>query len=110
MVAASRAGGVRSLVALPSSPAALAAKSATQKIPIAFSIGGDVVELGLVASYNSPAGNVTGVSVVATSLTPKRLELLDRLLPKSAPVARLVNPTNRLTTAEVKLPRKRHER
>src|SRR5215203_2713410 len=42
------------IVALPSSPAALAAKSATRKIPIAFSVGGDVVELGLVASYNSP--------------------------------------------------------
>lgn len=70
------------IVALPSSPAALAAKSATREIPIAFSVGGDVVELGLVASYNSPAGNVTGVSVVATSLTPKRLELLHGLLPK----------------------------
>jgi len=85
------------IVALPSSPAALAAKSATRKIPIAFSVGGDVVELGLVASYNSPGGNVTGVSVVATSLTPKRLELLHELLPKSAPVALLVNPTNMLT-------------
>jgi putative ABC transport system substrate-binding protein len=62
-----------------------------------------VVELGLVASYNLPGGNLTGVSVIPTSLTPKRLELLDGLLPKSAPVALLVNPTNRLASAEVKL-------
>jgi putative ABC transport system substrate-binding protein len=89
-------------VTLPSSPAALAAKAATPKIPIVFSLGADVVELGLVASYNSPDGNATGVSLIPTPLTPKRLGLLDGLLPKSAPVAVWVNPTNRLAGAELK--------
>jgi putative tryptophan/tyrosine transport system substrate-binding protein len=91
------------IVALPSSPAALAAKAATSEIPIVFFLGADPVELGLVASYNLPGGNVTGVSVIATSLTPKRLELLDQLLPKSAPIAVLINPTNRLGNAEIRL-------
>jgi putative ABC transport system substrate-binding protein len=91
------------IVALPSSPAALAAKAATAKIPITFALGADAVQLGLVASYNLPGGNVTGVSVIATSLTPKRLGLLDELLPKSAPVAVLANPTNRLADTELQL-------
>jgi putative ABC transport system substrate-binding protein len=94
---------VNVIVAVPSSPAALAAKSATPKIPIVFFLGADVVELGLVASYNKPGGNATGVSVIATSLTPKRLELLDGLLVKSERLALLVNPTNRLVEAETKL-------
>ena len=91
------------IVTLPSSPAALAAKAATPKIPIIFSLGADVVELGLVASYNLPGGNATGVSLIPTPLTPKRLGLLDGLLPKSAPVALMVNATNRLAAAESKI-------
>jgi putative ABC transport system substrate-binding protein len=91
------------IVTLPSSPAALAAKAATAKLPIIFSLGADAVELGLVTSYNLPGGNVTGVSVNSASLTPKRIELLDGLVAKSAPVAILVNPTNRNAGAELKL-------
>ncbi len=93
------------IAAVGSSPAALAAKAATPRIPIVFLLGIDPVEVGLVASYNSPGGNVTGVSVIATSLTPKRLELLDELLPKAASVAELVNPTNRNADAEIRLAR-----
>ena len=104
-------GLARELASLPvnviatvgSSPAALAAKGATSKIPIVFFLGADVVGLGLVASYNLPGGNITGVSITPTSLTPKRLELLDGLVPQAAPIALLVNPTNRLLNEELKL-------
>jgi putative ABC transport system substrate-binding protein len=93
------------IAAVGSSPAALAAKSATQRIPIVFFLGVDVVELGLVASYNRPGGNVTGVSIIVASLLPKRLELLVKLLPKSAPIGVLVNPSNRFSDGETKLAR-----
>jgi putative tryptophan/tyrosine transport system substrate-binding protein len=96
--------GVKVIAAVSSSPAALAAKAATQTIPIVFLLGVDVVELGLAASYNKPGGNTTGVSVIVTSLTPKRLELLDAVAPKSTPLAELVNPGNRrILDAELKL-------
>jgi ABC-type uncharacterized transport system substrate-binding protein len=94
---------VNVIAAVGSSPAALAAKAATPNIPIVFFLGADVVGLGLVASYNSPGGNITGVSITPTSLTPKRLELLDGLVAKGAPLALLVNPTNRLLDEELKL-------
>jgi putative ABC transport system substrate-binding protein len=77
--------------------AAHAAKSATSTIPIVFQAGTDPVADGLVASFAQPGGNLTGRSLLAVDLVPKRLELLTELVPQAKVVALLVNPTNPYT-------------
>ena len=73
-------------------PSAQAARNATPAIPIVFTALADPVGLGLVTSLARPGGNLTGVSVMVTELTPKRLELLSELVPQAAVIALLVNP------------------
>jgi putative tryptophan/tyrosine transport system substrate-binding protein len=75
-------------------PAARAAKNATSTIPIVFANVGDPVGGGLVTSLARPEGNVTGLSILASEMTAKRLELLCELVPQARSIAFLVNPTN----------------
>ena len=75
-------------------PAALAAKAATTTIPIAFEVGADPIEAGLVVSLNRPGGNLTGATTVNVELAPKRLELVHEVLPTTRSIALLVNPTS----------------
>jgi putative ABC transport system substrate-binding protein len=70
--------------------AALAAKGATSTIPIVFTIGADPVQFGLVASFNRPGGNVTGVSFLSNVLVAKQLELLREFLPAASELGLLV--------------------
>ena len=71
---------------------ALAAKKATSTIPIVFTGVSDPVGIGLVDSLARPSGNLTGFSVMATELMPKRLELLSKLVPQAKVIGLLMNP------------------
>jgi putative tryptophan/tyrosine transport system substrate-binding protein len=82
------------IVAPGSTPAALAAKAATNSIPIVFQIGNDPVEIGLVASLNRPGGNVTGISFLNKTVAAKRLQLMHELVPAVTSIAALFNPSN----------------
>ena len=74
--------------------ASLVARAATATIPIIFSIGGDPVRFGLVASFNRPGGNVTGISQLSNVLYSKQIGLLHEMMPTTATIALIVNPNN----------------
>ena len=74
-------------------PTALAAKQATQTIPIVM-IAADPVENGLVPSLAKPGGNLTGLSLLDARLASKRLELLKEALPKASRIAVLWTPAH----------------
>jgi putative tryptophan/tyrosine transport system substrate-binding protein len=82
------------VIVAPDSASALAAKAASMTIPVIFLIGGDPVKLGLVATFNRPGGNITGVSVLFNTLVAKQLEALHETVPQADLIGLLVNPTN----------------
>ena len=91
----------RELVRLPvdvlvaaATPASLAAKAATSTIPIVMVGVGDPVKVGLVASLARPGGNITGLSLLTTDLSGRRLQLLLEILGRNGRVAALINPEN----------------
>ena len=85
------------MIAATDSPSAIAAKAATRTIPIIFMLGGDPIQLGLVASLNRPNSNATGVTFLVATLAPKLLGLLHDLLPQAVHIALLVDPNMPIT-------------
>ncbi len=77
--------------ALGGDPSALAAKAATATIPVIFSFGGDPVRAGIVASFNRPGGNATGISTSVNMIEAKRLGLLRELAPGVSLIGALIN-------------------
>ena len=90
------------IAAVGGEPSGLAAKAATATIPIVCSLGGDAVEAGLVDSLNRPGGNITGVTLMAQEMGPKRLEFAHQLVPNGNAFAALVNPKFPLALAEAR--------
>jgi putative ABC transport system substrate-binding protein len=90
------------IVAVGTTPAAVAAKAATSTVPIVFTIGGDPVEIGLVSALNRPGGNATGVSFLNRVVIAKQVELLHEAVPNGTVIGFLANPTNPYTDRDVK--------
>src|SRR4029079_13700385 len=63
-------------------PATVRAQQTTPVIPIVFTVVGDPIGTGLVASLSRPGGNLTGQSIMVSDLAAKRLELLQEVVPK----------------------------
>lgn len=82
------------LIATYGTPPSRAAKAATSTIPIVMISVGDPVRAGLVQSLAHPGGNVTGNTILAPDLSPKRLQLVKEIIPSASRVALLWNPDN----------------
>jgi len=78
----------------PHTNAALAARKATQIIPIVFAVSADPIGAGLVASLRQPGGNITGLMSMNTELAAKRLALLKEVAPRTSRVAIFVDLDN----------------
>jgi len=100
------------IAVLETTNGALAAKAATQTIPVVFLQAADPVRIGLVDSLNRPGGNVTGIDLMGAETAGKRLELLLELVPKATSIGYLRNLTNRVyaesETREVEIAARAH--
>jgi putative ABC transport system substrate-binding protein len=90
----------KAAVIVANTQGALAAKAAGTTIPVVFATGSDPVRDGLVASFNRPGANFTGVTFISSDLGTKRLELLRQLVPRTTTIAVLVGPDVPETVAE----------
>jgi len=76
-------------------------KQVAGDIPIVFAVAIDPVRSGLVSSLADPGGNVTGLSLQATNLAGKRLEILRELIPQLRRLAIIFNGGNDQTVLEM---------
>jgi putative tryptophan/tyrosine transport system substrate-binding protein len=90
------------IVAPGGAPVALAAKESTAKKTIVFEMGGDPVRLGVVGALARPGGNITGISSLSVEVSPKRLETMRSLLPKSTTLIVVANPTSPTAESQLK--------
>ena len=82
------------VIVATTTPSGLAAKAATNTIPIVFFTAGDPIELGLVASLSVPDRNLTGATTLTLEVGPKWLKLLHETVPNATSLALLINPTS----------------
>jgi putative ABC transport system substrate-binding protein len=93
-LAAELAGLKVDVIVSAATPASRAAKAATSSIPIVIVAVGEPVKTGLVASLARPGGNVTGLSLLTSEMSGKRLELLAAIAGNVRSVAIMMNPDN----------------
>ncbi len=86
------------------------AKQATTDTPIVFAAGTDPVAMGLVESYVKPGGRLTGVHLLVTDLTAKRLEILKEIFPKLRGVLTFYSPANQVAKQGASLGREEAKR
>jgi putative tryptophan/tyrosine transport system substrate-binding protein len=84
----------RAVIVAANTNSALAAKTATRMVPIVFEIGSDPVEIGLVASFARPGGNLTGIAALGAEISEKRFELLRKFVPGADAIAMLTGSAN----------------
>ena len=75
-------------------PGTLAAKRATNSIPIVFASSANPVTAGLVTTYSRPGGNVTGFTILGPELEGKRVQLIKELVTGLSRIAIMWNPSN----------------
>jgi putative ABC transport system substrate-binding protein len=83
---------VRLILAGGGEVGASAAKAATSTIPILFNTSSDPVKSGLVASFNRPGGNITGLMTATSTLETKKFGLLCEMVPNARVIAMMINP------------------
>jgi putative tryptophan/tyrosine transport system substrate-binding protein len=93
---------VAAIAAIGGTPTALVAKAATSTIPIVIYGGIDLVQSGLIASFNRPGGNITGIAALQADLIKKRVEVLHEMAPHASLMAVIVNPKNPYTEPEIR--------
>jgi putative tryptophan/tyrosine transport system substrate-binding protein len=86
------------------------AKQVTTDTPIVFVAGTDPVAMGLVESFAKPGGRLTGVYLLVTDLTAKRLEILKEILPKLRGVLTFYSPANEVAKQGASLGREEAKR
>src|SRR5262245_13006195 len=102
-LAAELVGSQVDVIVTGGTPAARALKNATRTIPIVMAMVGDPVGAGLVESLGRPGGNATGLSIVATDLSGRRLQLLNEIVPRLSSVAVMsygANPQSQMELRE----------
>jgi len=87
-----------------------AAKAATNKVSIVFTIGSDPVTAGLVDSFPKPGGRLTGIHYLIRDMTAKRLEILKEILPKVSRVLTYYDPANPVPAEGAKMAREEGKR
>jgi putative ABC transport system substrate-binding protein len=95
--------GVAVIAATGGVPSVRAAKAVTSEIPIVFTMGGDPVAFGVVASLNHPGSNVTGITLVSGEVVSKRMALLRDLIPGARRLGVLTNSTSMASEAEARI-------